>query len=168
MHTWSTNVSLPTCSITHKSLFLSLVAIPAQLLAMAHPTPKLNLEERINQLYPIIDTFKETHEVRIMVYNLSAYDGLYCATCSPRKTPGDCGPTCPLLRPEPEPYHSNHRHGDWQGDMVSDYQLYRQIVADMAAHAAGASENRVIGWERATRSLRRWSQNNTEKHEDDK
>lgn len=56
---------------------------------------------RMDKLREDLAKLKEDIDTRQFLIKLVFYNGFYCASCSePRGRPGNCGPTCPLLRPK--------------------------------------------------------------------
>lgn len=127
------------------------------------PSPKLTA--RINALRCTLKEIELDIETCQLLLNLESHSGLYCASCTPLLQPGNCGPTCPLLRPLDRTWTPGVTK-KWVRNATADRALYRDTMDDMDARGYEVHAATVGRWERAVTKLRLRSRTCAEAHHD--
>ncbi|KAH8732445.1 hypothetical protein GQ44DRAFT_641083, partial [Phaeosphaeriaceae sp. PMI808] len=124
--------------------------------------PPVDQATRITRICTLLSQYKPVDEARKFLYTQHAHLKRFCTICTPRRTPGSCGPTCSLL--SPHSYDKSSPCVKWLAKVKSEHRLYQELVRDMQKHGRGATMQRVAGWESAVEDLTQWAQNLSEKN----
>jgi hypothetical protein len=120
------------------------------------------LADRLSKLRKVMSILKEDRDNLKFIAYLVQRDGMYCETCSRKRKPGDCGPTCPLLRPESntKKYGSTLlgkiRGNGSLANIIEQIRQYDLVASDLERWGNNVSLHELSQWENLTNSwLRR-------------
>ncbi|KAH3962585.1 hypothetical protein HBH51_172120 [Parastagonospora nodorum] len=147
---------------THNGVIMSTQRSAPPLPPRKMPNHMEALAARISKLRNVMSILREDRDsLKFLAYLVQHY-GLYCQTCSRKRKPGGCGPTCPLLRPESytKKYGStllwNIRDNGGLQNIVEQIRQYDLIASDMERWGNNVSLYELGQWEHLTNSwLRR-------------
>jgi hypothetical protein len=97
-----------------------------------------------------LEYIRQWMQVRKFLMRIEEHNGTYCSDCIPSsEAPDTCGPTCPLLRPNPD--KSAFVPSEWYNEATRSKFRFKRLEMEIAR--GGAGPNIVGMWEETIMSL---------------